>query len=94
MNRASDKIRALLRGEHSDGLSAPQLARRIGKDARTTMRALRGMPDTYIDRYYERPEIKPTAIWCSVAPPPDCPPPTETKRNREFRLTREGKQHD
>jgi len=81
----SGRVRALLRAE-SDGLTANDLADRIGVRRDACMRACTNMPDSYIDRwvYREGCRGRPEAVWCVVVPPEDCPPPTHhlTSRTR------------
>lgn len=75
-------LRALLRGKHSDGATARLLAKEMGlpeKSMYSVFDTLRGMPDTYIDRWLEAPNVPPSAVWCVVVPPADMPKP-ERKR--------------
>jgi len=68
-------IRKLLH-EYQDGLSAMELAEKLSLDDCTIRRALKEMPDTYIDRWLKaQHKIPAKAIWCAVIPPEDCPKP-------------------
>lgn len=76
-------LRALLRGKHSDGATAQMLATELDlseKSRYSVFDTLRGMPDTYIDRWLEAPNVPPSAVWCVVVPPDDMPKP---KRKRK-----------
>lgn len=70
-----EALRNLLRG--TDGATASDAGARLGLDPSTAHKALRNMPDAYIDRW--RPAIsgrkKFVAIWCVVDVPEDCPMP-------------------
>lgn len=69
-----EAIRALLRA--SDGMTARQIADAIGMGSSSAVyRAIKGMPDTYVDRWEKKPGLQLTQVWCVVVPPPDCPKP-------------------
>lgn len=72
-----EAIRKLLRS--CDGMTAPELADAIGLGKSSGIyRALKGMPDAYIDRWVKRKTASgfiDVAVWCVVVPPPDCPKP-------------------
>ena len=75
-------LRALLRGKRSDGATALQLAVEMDlpeKSRYSVFETLSNMPDTYIDRWFEAPNVPPSAVWCVVVPPDDMPKP-ERKR--------------
>lgn len=83
-------IRALLR-KHHDGLRTPDIARAIGVDASSVLKALRSMPDAYIDRWQMRnpdvygdvPRGRTAAVWCVVVPPDDCPRPESGRKEKQ-----------
>jgi len=69
-------IRKLLH-DHPDGLSASEIADKLAIDDCTIRRALKGMADTYIDRWLAAKQGLPEqAIWCAIEVPEDCPRPT------------------
>lgn len=69
------QVRTLLR-EHPDGLTIKQLNDVLHRTDYNLLRVLRGMPDTYIDRWELRARTTDAAVWCVVVPPEDCPKPT------------------
>ena len=60
-----------------DGATASGLARQLGIQPNSALRALRGMPDVYIDRWVrtKRGPVPFIAVFCAVPVPADCPPP-------------------
>ena len=68
------QVRALLRAD-PDGLTIKQINNVLHRSDTNMRRVLRGMPDTYIDRWEIRPRKTPAAVWCVVVPPEDCPRP-------------------
>jgi hypothetical protein len=69
-------LREALRKLH-DGATASGLARQLGMQPSSALRALRGMPDVYIDRW-ERTKRGPVpfvAVFCAAHVPADCPRP-------------------
>jgi len=67
------KIRALLH-QHDDGLTVTEIAEKTGVKLNTVLRALKDMPDTYVDRWtYINGGY--AGVWCIVVPPKDCPKP-------------------
>jgi len=75
-------IRALLR-INPDGMDVGTIANTTNREPENVRRLLKTMPDAYIDRWTRFGGIgKPSAIWCVVVPPENCPPP-ETKRRRK-----------
>lgn len=76
-------IRRLLHQYH-DGLTSTQIAERLDRNRDTVYRALRDMPDTYIDRWTAAKLRQPSeAVWCAVVPPEDCPKPTKTESKND-----------
>jgi hypothetical protein len=68
-------IRAILRKEE-DGCTVAELADRLAAQKSSIAAALAVMPDTYIDRWTEAGQQRPSdAIWCVVVPPENCPRP-------------------
>lgn len=74
------RIRQLLR-DSDDGLKAARIAKTLRAKNSVVNRALRNMPDSYIDRW--EPESNALdltvyrAVWCVVIPPANCPHPTK-----------------
>jgi hypothetical protein len=76
-------IRRLLR-RHNDGLTTSQISGTLGINRDSAYRALRNMPDTYIDRWTEAKLREPSeAIWCAIVPPRDCPKPVKKPIKRK-----------
>jgi len=78
--RAEVIIRGLLRGEHNDGLTRPEIVQLTGLGLTAVYNAIKKMPDTYEDRW--KIVVSPTtgrhtqtAVICVVVPPPNCPRP-------------------
>jgi len=78
--RAEVIIRGLLRGEHSDGLTRPEIVQLTGLGLTAVYNAIKQMPDAYEDRW--KIVVSPTtgrrtqtAVICVVVPPPTCPRP-------------------
>lgn len=69
-----ETIRSLLRKE-TDGLLIADIADATGIRYDSIYGALKAMPDAYIDRWSDRKQGKPAAVWCVVVPPADCPKP-------------------
>lgn len=69
-------VRALLRA-NPDGLTVKQLKQALPELAKhkTAIQALKGMPDTYVDRWVDARRGQWQAVWCVVVPPEDCPRP-------------------
>lgn len=72
----TSELRAKLRG-FEDGLTAQNLADMTGIDADNIRRALKAMPDVYIDRYLPPTRGRYPAVWCAVQVPEHCPYPTK-----------------
>lgn len=78
---ATQSIRALLRA-NSDGMDVGTIANTVNREPENVRRVLNTMPDAYIDRWARFGGVgRPSAIWCVVVPPANCPPP-ELKRRR------------
>jgi hypothetical protein len=68
------RLRELLR-QTPDGLTVVQASDALDLPHTSTRRALKTMPDAYIDRW-EGPHLgKWSAVWCVVVPPANCPRP-------------------
>lgn len=61
--------------EYQDGMGVAQLSKHLEIAQSAVLRALKAMPDAYIDRWVERYHKPPHAIWCVVIPPENCPKP-------------------
>lgn len=68
------QIRELLLTE-PDGLTASEIAKRLGKDVDSVRVSLRSMVDCYIDRWEGPYRGQYFAIHCVVEVPDDCPHP-------------------
>ena len=67
------KIRLTLH-QNNDGLTVSEISEKTGVKLNTVLRALKEMPDTYIDRWtYINGGY--AGVWCIVVPPEDCPKP-------------------
>ena len=75
MNSSHQRIRDYLKD--SDGLTTRQLQFRLGIEQRTICKALKAMPDTYVDRWTGPHRGQWAAVWCVVEVPQDCPKPDE-----------------
>ena len=75
MNSSHQRIRDYLKD--SDGLTTRQLQFRLGIEQRTICKALKAMPDTYVDRWTGPHRGQWAAVWCVVNVPEDCPKPDE-----------------
>lgn len=79
---ATQSIRELLR-KNADGMDVGTIANAVNREPENVRWVLNRMPDAYIDRWTRFGGIgRPSAIWCVVVPPENCPPP-ETKRRRK-----------
>ena len=67
-------IRSLLR-KALDGLTVRELMAATGGRQNYTLKALRKMPDAYIDRWVPARGVY-AAVWAVVEMPEDCPAPT------------------
>jgi hypothetical protein len=70
-------IRSLLR-ECEDGMSVNEIEAKTGIDQDLVRKCLNKMPDAYIDRWVYL-HSNPTAIWCVVVIPENCPRPKRKK---------------
>jgi len=68
------RIRHLLH-EYYDGLTAAEISELLEIKPDSVRNALKAMPDTYIDRWKVIYHEPPSAVWCAVVPPKDCPKP-------------------
>lgn len=75
---ATQSLRELLRA-NPDGLDVGTMANQLAREPHNIRTRLRAMPDAYIDRWTRQNGNPPTAIWCVVIPPENCPRP-ELKR--------------
>ena len=79
---AHPAIRALLRG-HDDGFTINEIAARTDFKPESVRKALKAMPDVYIDRWQSAVHREPPqAVWCVVVPPEDCPRPDHKQPKR------------
>ena len=75
----SPVIRELLR-EFPDGLSVKEICEKTGISQRSVRPTLKKMADCYIDRWIPaQRKAAPTAIWCIVEVPQNCPRPRKQK---------------
>jgi len=76
-------IRMVLQKYH-DGLTVSEICERTEKPISPVYRALKEMPDAYVDRWVSNKEHKKqwAAVWCVVVPPENCPRPTEKISDR------------
>lgn len=89
---ATQLVRALLRG-NPDGMDVGTIANTLDREPNGIRKVLITMPDAYIDRWTHYGGTgMPTAIWCVVVPPENCPRPdpkrSPVKRKDESRLYR------
>jgi len=78
---ATHAVRKLLR-DNPDGMDVGTIANTVDREPSNVRRMLETMPDAYIDRWTRfGGKGMPSAIWCVVIPPENCPRP-ETKRRR------------
>jgi len=79
---ATHAVRKLLR-DNPDGMDVGTIANTVDREPSNVRRMLETMPDAYIDRWTRfGGKGMPSAIWCVVIPPENCPRP-ETKRRRK-----------
>jgi len=68
-------IRELLRKD-TEGLTVAQMAELTKAPQNSVQRALKAMPDAYIDRWTSTGRQRYyRAVWCVVVPPENCPKP-------------------
>jgi len=76
---SSHEMRALLRA-NPDGLTMKQLIAAFPDRTESNIRrTIKGLPDSYIDRWESASRKSYKAVWCVVIPPEDCPHPTKGK---------------
>ena len=72
-------VRAMLK-KSEDGLSPKELSEITGISRDHLYKVLDAMPDAYIDRWtFPHGSGHPTAIWCVVDVPENCPKPKKTR---------------
>jgi hypothetical protein len=80
---ATHSVRSLLR-ENPDGMDVGTIANNLNKEPVNIRRMLKNMPDAYIDRWTHFGGTgMPSAIWCVVVPPENCPRPDAKRGKRE-----------
>lgn len=67
--------------ENPDGMTSSELAQVVPVHLSNIRRALRAMPDTYVDRWKPARHGSYEKVWCAVYVPPDCPHP----KDRQFK---------
>jgi len=73
-------IRSLLKNGKNEGMSVNEIEAKTGFNQVTLRKCLNRMPDAYIDRwFYPHGCGHPTAIWCVVDVPENCPKPNKRK---------------
>ena len=77
--KTTQTLRTLLRA-NPDGLDVSTMANHLEREATGLRKLLSTMPDAYIDRWLRRKGNPPTAIWCVVVPPDNCPKPENQRR--------------
>jgi hypothetical protein len=73
MNTLPNKLRKRLKG--TDGMTTRQLSALVDSGMRDITRALKAMPDAYVDRWTGPERGQWAAVWCVVDVPEDCPKP-------------------
>jgi hypothetical protein len=73
--------------KYPDGLTISEIAERIEKPLSSIWRALKEMPDAYVDRWVAHRKQW-TAVWCAIVPPENCPKPTRLPERKDERLTK------
>ena len=76
---STQSLRALLRAS-PDGLDVGTIANTLEREPSNIRKLLAGMPDAYIDRWVRQRGNPPTAIWCVIVPPDNCPRPDNKRR--------------
>ena len=73
--KTTPAIRTLLR-DSPDGLDVWTIASTLNREPHNVRRLLKTMPDAYIDRWVHSGGTgMPSAVWCVVVPPENCPRP-------------------
>ena len=62
-----------------DGLTASEIADKTNIDVENIRKALKQMPDCYIDRWLPSSQGNLGAVWIAVNVPEDCPMPSKSK---------------
>ncbi len=75
----TQSLRMLLRA-NPDGLDVGTIANNLEREPSNIRKLLSTMPDAYIDRWVRQIGNPPTAIWCVVVPPDNCPRPDNQRR--------------
>ena len=78
---ATAEVRQLLR-DNPDGVDVGTIANRVDREPSNIRKLLSTMPDAYIDRWVRQNGNPPTAIWCVVVPPENCPKPENKPRRK------------
>ena len=87
---ASQLIRAVLRN-NLDGMTVHAIADHLDMKPPSIRKRLTDMPDTYIDRWtHYGVKGMPSAVWCVVVPPANCPRP-DPKRAVKVKRTDESR---
>lgn len=68
-------IRALLKEWPGDGLTIPEISKRLNVRKDTITNCLKNMPDVYIDRWDGPVRGQWVAVWMAVEVPENCPRP-------------------
>ena len=75
-------VRVTLRGI-PDGITLEDLSELLGRSKYNVRKALKNMPDVYIDRWEAAPRGQYKAVWCACIPPTDCPRPEGMSNERD-----------
>jgi hypothetical protein len=67
------RLRKRLQGH--EGMTTRQLSQLVDSGMRDITRALKAMPDAYVDRWTGPERGQWAAVWCVVDVPEDCPKP-------------------
>jgi hypothetical protein len=79
--RTTQSVRELLIN-NPDGMDVYTIANNLNREPENVRRLLKTMPDAYIDRWtHFGGRGMPSAIWCVVVPPENCPRP-DAKRKK------------
>jgi hypothetical protein len=77
---ATQSLRTLLRN-NPDGMDVQTMAHYLDLEVPSVRKRLVEMPDAYIDRWmYHGKKGMPSAIWCVVVPPENCPRPDPKRK--------------
>jgi hypothetical protein len=80
---ATYAVRQLLR-DNPDGMDVGTISNRLEREPSNIRRLLGAMPDAYIDRWTRFGGAgMPSAIWCVVVPPENCPRPDAKRRRKQ-----------